>query len=1272
MFALAGQDCYAFNALGRCNSNLVGSVAYAPAICTCHPRTSPTRAVSQTHWDASLSSPAEITASGVPLPKRDREAGAGAHAAACRGALCVYRLKAEGHPKSAANASLVGVRCGGANKLGKCEGAADTETWQIPTLEVELDVPVQGTTTAAPATTTGTVAAPAGNVSNITTSTTAPTTTTTRTTYSFVVAGHLRPPTTGTFAFRVETANVPGAAVELVVETLAVESAGGLEAERVDVTCTVRGAQSVCDSKQSPLLRSSNLYRFALTLHGVAPRNASVALTDATKRKASLGLVAPPDAVPLKLHPLPMSYVASASQVRTFLGYHLSRVQLPPPGAGTGNLDVVTLAGISAPPRGNEANAHGQGWVLYLINGEDDQHKSRLEFGSVDPDAGVGNIGTASTVGGHRMAEARFEEMQFDELLAIGSDHEWMIIRHKDGTVFGAKETFQVASSELPRTLQIYTSAGGSTPITPPGANEQNRDQGPFYSTRGDAKGLGDTFMWSDDDGKRDTAKGTVSGAKFKNYTWTWFGRSPYTRDSLFSYGLSASLRISTPPSQAQGPPGAPPTAAALPPANASAAGPGGSTRSIVCGAPPTQVSCEDLLNDTRTQGKPSCRLPMCTLAALAGPDSSPPDPPAAEPGATMHYYAAEDGCQRVGGRLCTAGELARTNVEHVGACNDGAGAGGGGGLVWTSDTCSGGRVALAPYDGASVLYSTGMGNASTAPSDDFTPDKAEFNAAFEGRDSRAVLRECDGCPGPTSTYVVFKPVCRSAEAEAAPDPDACVPTKFDYYRVVVGGAGLDAEVCSVYTSLGGMLRRGPSASLGSLGNLGNTTGRQQGAARFRLVSFNSACLSKAVVNQAGRACCSDRATALTPAATNTEKAATAKADTVADDGDGFPVLVVVAVVAVVLLAIVVGVLVKRRCCCKLATSAGKRPRKRSATTAKKRKPKSARKAKKEKKGSGAGSQRAGREVAPGHPAGMTHVNPVFRESIKKKKKKDAAQPVSGYEEVELRDGTTGPPPLEFEDENTGGQGYTVGRPSTAGGGSRVLVLRDDHLGPDWQAGDAAPDEGYSHLNSNGQAPGRGGGGGANDSPSQAYMHLNRGDQASDSGQAYMHLNADTMDGRGGGGGGANDHPSQAYMHLNRGDQASDSGQAYMHLNADTMDQRGFGDAPHSGYNTLAPVGADCDGFRTHADDREDGQAYEAVDLQRQQEEGDGAYDSRPVDVGAPDGGAFYGDPEGRGGAFYGDPEGRNAQDQAAVVGVMGGRSSVASLAAMYGGDEAC
>ena len=78
------------------------------------------------------------------------------------------------------------------------------------------------------------------------------------------------------------------------------------------------------------------------------------------------------------------------------------------------------------------------------------------------------------------MSENLFENFQFDEILALGSDQEWLTLRSKDNTLFGAKDAFKVLRNARPVSLELKMK--GTVPIAFTTVNQRFLEKGPFFS----------------------------------------------------------------------------------------------------------------------------------------------------------------------------------------------------------------------------------------------------------------------------------------------------------------------------------------------------------------------------------------------------------------------------------------------------------------------------------------------------------------------------------------------------------------------------------------------------------------------------------------------------------------------------------------------------------------------------------------------------------------------------------------------------------------------
>jgi hypothetical protein len=166
----------------------------------------------------------------------------------------------------------------------------------------------------------------------------------------------------------------------------------------------------------------------------------------------------------------------------------------------------------------------GGGWILYLYNGADAQHKPTLRFGANV--AGYGSVATMPTTGGHKMNESLFDAFEFKEVLAIGSDGAWIIIRMQDGTPITASDAFAVHNAKEPIIIALGDGFGSAFDCEFKVREGKSTDgHGPFFH---DA--LDDRFnwMWADHTGLNDLRKGYVIGGSDSaiGYTWQWYGRN--------------------------------------------------------------------------------------------------------------------------------------------------------------------------------------------------------------------------------------------------------------------------------------------------------------------------------------------------------------------------------------------------------------------------------------------------------------------------------------------------------------------------------------------------------------------------------------------------------------------------------------------------------------------------------------------------------------------------------------------------------------------------
>mmetsp|Transcript_61766 Transcript_61766/g.180496 ORF Transcript_61766/g.180496 Transcript_61766/m.180496 type:complete len:270 (+) Transcript_61766:54-863(+) len=204
-------------------------------------------------------------------------------------------------------------------------------------------------------------------------------------------------------------------------------------------------------------------------------------------------------------------------------------------GAGT-KLQLVMTQNLSDLP------GLGTGWVLYMFNGKDAQHRDSLRYGS-NPD-GLGDPGVvldrrSDLRGCYKMSESSFHEHRFTEVAAVGSDQAWVLIRRSDGGAIPAADAFSTGSSEGYQ----FTLSNGSTGDSSTNRTNASWDNmhwarfGPFFddpSYCNSLDGSGWQWMWSED--RED--KGTVLGsahvlskmqleARMGGYAWAWYGRAP-------------------------------------------------------------------------------------------------------------------------------------------------------------------------------------------------------------------------------------------------------------------------------------------------------------------------------------------------------------------------------------------------------------------------------------------------------------------------------------------------------------------------------------------------------------------------------------------------------------------------------------------------------------------------------------------------------------------------------------------------------------------------
>lgn len=178
-------------------------------------------------------------------------------------------------------------------------------------------------------------------------------------------------------------------------------------------------------------------------------------------------------------------------------------------------------------------------WVAYLHNGWDANYRDFLRLGSSV--GGVGDPGAALAKksdgrGFFKMAEAEFDEHAFREVLALGSDGEWVRVSRSDGGPIPATDAFKVGSAEgyvfLFSNGTKADSSGNRTNASLEGRHWERF--GPFFDDclfRNALDGSGWQWMWAEDRDDRGTVLG--SGHFVENvalvrrgYAWTWYGRA--------------------------------------------------------------------------------------------------------------------------------------------------------------------------------------------------------------------------------------------------------------------------------------------------------------------------------------------------------------------------------------------------------------------------------------------------------------------------------------------------------------------------------------------------------------------------------------------------------------------------------------------------------------------------------------------------------------------------------------------------------------------------
>jgi len=161
-----------------------------------------------------------------------------------------------------------------------------------------------------------------------------------------------------------------------------------------------------------------------------------------------------------------------------------------------------------------------EGWILYMINGKEQQYKTTLRYGTNPNGFGVQAV---SESGAYKMSEEVFNSHEFTEVMATNtvSCNSWVKIEKVDGSTITASEAFAV---DMIGTILQVTRDDGSVKTLPPWSSG-HRYHGPFYH---DIFGCGWAWMWTDHLGEDDLRKGSLFGCSAPtNYAWIWYGRGP-------------------------------------------------------------------------------------------------------------------------------------------------------------------------------------------------------------------------------------------------------------------------------------------------------------------------------------------------------------------------------------------------------------------------------------------------------------------------------------------------------------------------------------------------------------------------------------------------------------------------------------------------------------------------------------------------------------------------------------------------------------------------
>lgn len=184
------------------------------------------------------------------------------------------------------------------------------------------------------------------------------------------------------------------------------------------------------------------------------------------------------------------------------------------------------------------------GWMLYLYNGAEQQFKNVLKLGRNSD--GLGSLNPLPSSGGHKMAEWAFDQHQFVELKAVGSDGAQVELRRLSGAPFTASEAFLAGCA---RDLWVRTGYGAVSTwacASNYGCDTKHfQTEGPFYH---DLFGQSFGWMWTDWHGEGDDRKGTVygQGAPVTGYAWAWYGRDASGQCTLLRPPTTTSSTITS------------------------------------------------------------------------------------------------------------------------------------------------------------------------------------------------------------------------------------------------------------------------------------------------------------------------------------------------------------------------------------------------------------------------------------------------------------------------------------------------------------------------------------------------------------------------------------------------------------------------------------------------------------------------------------------------------------------------------------------------------